>query len=281
MRTLKRLFWILVLLAVVAAIGLHGFVRSTPGKAAIAKRISQATGLKATVGEARLSGCALALSDVKVWFAETDGAERVVLAAPEVVVSRLDGRRKIVLARPEINGFQSALSDWTPAAIRGFADPAGLETALAEFARSAQVWFEIKEARIVLQDASGQDVASYSGVDWSHLPARLAGRLAMTHDRVVAQAIGGRSAAFLKEWLDDGRLSVVLETSKSPEAAPAAVVAESPASVAAPPAAVPEPPAEPAAAEAVELKDQAPAAGPAKEAPAEGGSAAEEERKAE
>ena len=113
MRTLKRLFWILVLLAVVAAIGLHGFVRSTPGKAAIAKRISQATGLKATVGEARLSGCALALSDVKVWFAETDGAERVVLAAPEVVVSRLDGRRKIVLARPEINGFQSALSDWS------------------------------------------------------------------------------------------------------------------------------------------------------------------------
>ena len=82
MRTLKRLFWILVLLAVVAAIGLHGFVRSSRGKELIAKQISQATGLKATVGDARLSGCKLALSDVKVWYVEADGVEKVVLAAP-------------------------------------------------------------------------------------------------------------------------------------------------------------------------------------------------------
>ncbi len=215
MRTLKRLFWILVLLAVVAAIGLHAFVRSSRGKELIAKQISQATGFKATVGDARLSGCKLALSDVKVWYAEADGAEKVVLAAPEAVISRLDGRRKVFMARPVFAGFQSELSDWTPAGLLEFVDSAQMEKGLAAFSRSVDVWFEITEARLVLHDASGKALASYSGVNWAHLPVAIPGRADMTYDQVAVQAINGEPTLFLKEWLDDGRMTVALHDAVS------------------------------------------------------------------
>ena len=227
MRALKWFFWILVLFAVVAAFGLHGFVRSSRGKELIAKQISQATGFKATVGDARLSGCKLALSDVKVWYAEADGAEKVVLAAPEIVVSRLDGRRKVFMARPAIAGFQSELSDWTPAGLLGFVDASNLEKALVAVSRSAEVWFVIAEARLVLHDAAGKALTSYSGVNWTHLPVAIPGRAGMTYDQVAVQAINGEPTLFLKEWLDDGRLTVALHEGVS-ASAPASAEADKP-----------------------------------------------------
>ncbi|MGI5870183.1 MAG: hypothetical protein ACOX9C_12170 [Kiritimatiellia bacterium] len=214
MRTLRRLFWILVLLAIAAGVGLHVFVSSSRGKDLIAKRISQATGLKASVGDARLSGCKLALSDVKVWYAEEgDAAEKVVLAAPEAVVSRLDGRRKIFMARPVISGFQSDQRDWTPAGLRVFVDPDAVEKALATFSRSLAIWLEITEARIVLHDARGEALVTYSGVDWARLPVVIPGRPGLAYNQVVVQAINGESASILKKWLDDGRTSIALQDS--------------------------------------------------------------------
>lgn len=218
MRAFKRLFWILVLLAVAAVAGVHVFVRSARGKELIAKQISQETGLKASVGEARLSGCKLALSDVKVWFAGADGAEKVVLAAPEIVVSRLDGRRKLFLARPAFAGFQSELSDWTPAGFLGFVDRANLEKTLVEVSRSSEVWFVITEARLVLHDAAGRPVTTYSGVNWTHLPVAVPGRSGMTYDQVAVQAINGEPTLFLKEWMDDGRMTVALREGLSASA---------------------------------------------------------------
>lgn len=213
MRTLRRLIFFIVLLALAGVACAHWFFRSSMGNSYIEKKIASRTGLKASVGSARLTfGLSLVMSDLRVWFVSDGDTEETVLSVPEVAVYGHCHNRKVRMARPVITAVQAKRGDWTPSQLRIFVNEEyDFENAIVELAAQVDQSFELVDASIEMKDNTGKILMTCSGVDWSHGPAFVKGHPGMMHDKVVLQCKDGEQVEFSSEWLSDGNRVVQLE----------------------------------------------------------------------
>lgn len=221
---LRRLMFFIVLLAIVGVLGAHWFVRSSLGNSSIEKHIASRTGLKASVGSARLTlGLSLVISDLRVWFVSDGDQEVTVLSVPETAVSRhCRSRRTIRMARPVITAVQARRGDWTPSPLRIFVrDGSTFENALVEFAGTIDLSVELLDASLEMIDNTGKVLLTCSGLDWSHGPAFIKGHPGMMHDKATLQCKDGAQIEFASEWLSDGgrvfHIEAPVEMAKSAE----------------------------------------------------------------
>jgi hypothetical protein len=225
MRSLRRLIFFIVLLAVAGVVCAHWFVRTSMGNSCIEKHIASRTGLKASVGSARLTfGLGLVISDLRVWFVSDDDKEVTVLSVPEAAVYRhCHSRRTVRLARPVITAVQAKRGDWTPSQLRVFVkEGSTFENTLVEFAGTFSQSFELVDASVELIDNTGKVLLTCSGLDWSHGPAFIKGHPGMMHDKVALQCKDGQQVDFSGEWLFDGSRVIQLEAPEVSEVQPTA-----------------------------------------------------------
>ncbi len=206
MRTLRVLFLIIILLAVAGVIFAHWFVGNPAGISFIENKIASETGLRASVGSARLTPVfSLVISDLRVWFTTEEAKEITVLTAPEVTLARHRGGYFTQFARPVFTGVKAKFGDWTPAQMRILQDGRPLEDSIIGLSRTLKSSFEIKDASVVLRDDNGKVLATYSGLNWAHRPAFVDGHPGLMQDVVTLQCLDGEQSDFSHEWLSDDK----------------------------------------------------------------------------
>lgn len=220
MRTFKQLFLLLLLLAVAGLIGIQWWVRSSAGVSSIERRIKALTGLETTIGSVRLGwNLDFLVTDLALILKDSERGDQVLLEAPAVSVSGRCNKRVIRLSRPVAKAVQSQRGEWAPSILKGFADRDAFFEALLALSASLKRAFEVTDAVLVMQGADGSEIASYSGVNWYHAPARLKGRLGLMHNVFSLQCVDGKPEAMASEWLSDGQGTYFIS---APDAVPVA-----------------------------------------------------------
>ncbi len=205
MRTFKRFILFLILLVFLGVLCVHWVARSSAGVSFVENRIKAATGYEATIKSVRLGvGFGLMVSDLHLILKGEDDTEKKVLVVPVVEVSGLCHKSKIRLSRPVFTAFQSSLGNWTPSRLKDFVDSRIFWSSLATLGGKIDRSFEITDGAIVMKDAAGKELTTYSGLSWYHAPAKIKGHLGLQHDVVSLQCIKGQQVKLSGEWLSDG-----------------------------------------------------------------------------
>jgi len=206
MRTLKRLFLLLLLLAVASLIAAQWWVRSAAGVSSVERRIKAATGLETEIESVRLGwNFDFLVTDLALILKDAEHGDQVLLEAPAVAALGRCDKRIIRVSRPVIKAVQSQRGEWSPSQLKSFADRDGAFKALLSLSASVTRAFEITDAVFVMQGADGRDVVSFSGINWYHAPARLKGRPGLMHNVFSLQCIDGEPEPMAFEWLSDSR----------------------------------------------------------------------------
>lgn len=204
MRALNRLFWVILFSLIILIVGLHICVCTPSGRSMVEKQISSQTGYKVSIGDARLWGMRLSLSDVRIGYVELDGSERVILRVPEMQVTRMGGNWKVTLMRPLVTAYQSAAGNWTPEAFRALGTETSLEEACITLMRSFHGWFEVSQGRVQLKTVRMRTLGSYAGVNARRLPIYMEGQSQMVMNQVELSVVNGEQVNFSQTWFDGG-----------------------------------------------------------------------------
>jgi hypothetical protein len=170
MRTIKRLIFSLIILAVLAAVGVRWFVSTGAGAARIAKGIERKTGYKAQVSSASLTfGMNLVMSDLVLWSKSADNTTNVLLEVPEVKIFRCGKfrRRHVRLVRPVLTATKSNLGNWTPSCAYEFEKGGQIDWIATKIADNNSLTFEIVDASVFFRDERGKAIKTFSGFNWA------------------------------------------------------------------------------------------------------------------